>query len=209
LTVDDRHPEFFRLGGIEQHAFHGQFPGATSAARKRGIETAGAATRGVAALVTTRRARGKTVTAPALADDGREQNDGAVIRSKLKASVFPRRNGSRRVRSSCSRTGVDVWRRFDDARWNAPACNEQPQTEILASCAAQLASSRPLPGAETALFLYDRYFSGNTPAGERFTRLALRSAGPTRGSDDIPTSWPTFAGRIGRRCAHSPTIISE
>ena len=22
LTVDDRHPEFFRLGGIEQHAFH-------------------------------------------------------------------------------------------------------------------------------------------------------------------------------------------
>jgi hypothetical protein len=87
---------------------------------------------------------------------------------------------------------------------------EQPQTEILASCAAQLlASSRPLPGAETALFLYDRYFSGNTPAGERFTRLALRSAGPTRGRTMFRRFLPAFAGPIGRPCAHSPTIISE
>ena len=29
LAVDDRHPEFLRLGGIEQHAFHCCFPGAS------------------------------------------------------------------------------------------------------------------------------------------------------------------------------------
>ena len=87
---------------------------------------------------------------------------------------------------------------------------EQPQTEILASCAAQLlASSRPLPGAETALFLYDRYFSGNTPAGERFTRLALHSAGPTRAQDDIPMVFDGFRRADRTLCAHSPTIISE
>jgi hypothetical protein len=28
LAIDDRHPEFFRLGGIEQHAFHGLSLGA-------------------------------------------------------------------------------------------------------------------------------------------------------------------------------------
>jgi hypothetical protein len=34
LAVDDRHPEFLRLGGIEQHAFHGLSP-AQHAAGKR------------------------------------------------------------------------------------------------------------------------------------------------------------------------------
>jgi len=42
-------------------------------------------------------------------------------------------------------------------------------SQILASGAAQYAASnRPLPGAETALFLYHRYFPGaQRPDGER------------------------------------------
>lgn len=43
--------------------------------------------------------------------------------------------------------------------------NGRPGTEILALGAAQCAASnRPLPGAETALFLYHRYFLGENPA---------------------------------------------
>jgi hypothetical protein len=54
----------------------------------------------------------------------------------------------------------------------------RPQAEILASGAAQLAaSSRPLPGAVTALLLYDRYFSGENPAGERVSRHTPQFAG--------------------------------
>ena len=33
LAVDDGHPELLRLGGVEQHAFHGCFPGADPAGR--------------------------------------------------------------------------------------------------------------------------------------------------------------------------------
>src|SRR6185369_4568310 len=33
LAVDDRHPELFRLGGVEQHALHNCFPGAGPAGR--------------------------------------------------------------------------------------------------------------------------------------------------------------------------------
>jgi hypothetical protein len=64
------------------------------------------------------------------------------------------------LRSSSSRTGGDVWRLPEcaHARFEAAA------SRILASGAAQLAASnRPLPGAETALLLYDRYFSGENP----------------------------------------------
>ena len=54
---------------------------------------------------------------------------------------------------------------------------------ILASGAAQLAASnRPLPGAETALFLYHRYFSGEIP-DRRATKAGLfppSSGGPAR-----------------------------
>ena len=32
LTIDDRHPEFFRLSGVEQHTFHGRTPSNQSSA---------------------------------------------------------------------------------------------------------------------------------------------------------------------------------
>jgi hypothetical protein len=35
LTVDDRHPEFLRLGGIEQHAFHERCPRRNAAGSER------------------------------------------------------------------------------------------------------------------------------------------------------------------------------
>jgi hypothetical protein len=66
-----------------------------------------------------------------------------------------------------------------DAAREGAGIGSHPRAEILASCAAQhAASSRPMPDAETALLLYDRYFSGRkTPAGERLSRLALPRAG--------------------------------
>src|SRR5439155_26556779 len=49
-----------------------------------------------------------------------------------------------------------------DAAREGAGITSHPRAEILASCAAQpTASSRPMPDAETALLLYDRYFPGN------------------------------------------------
>ena len=39
LTIDDRHPEFLRLGGIEQHAFHVRSPAQHAAGRRRRSKT--------------------------------------------------------------------------------------------------------------------------------------------------------------------------
>ena len=36
LAVDDRHPELLRLGGVEQHAFHGVFPARIRPGVRRG-----------------------------------------------------------------------------------------------------------------------------------------------------------------------------
>src|SRR6185437_8049353 len=65
LTVDDRHPQFLRLGGVEQHAFHGlgspaQRPGQTAGTKSR---VANEAMR----LTLTRRLRAKTSRRPARA----------------------------------------------------------------------------------------------------------------------------------------------
>jgi hypothetical protein len=58
-------------------------------------------------------------------------------------------------------------------------------TENLALGAAQCAASnRPLPGAETALILYHRYFFGIPPPGERlkpaFSRTLHLGTGPRK-----------------------------
>jgi len=74
----------------------------------------------------------------------------------------------------------------------------RPRAEILASCAAQRAAfSRHCRMRETALLLYDRYFSGTSPAGERVSRLPRTR----RGLRAIMNDGSGF--RIGPR---SPTI---
>jgi len=87
----------------------------------------------------------------------------------------------------------------------------RPQAEILASGAAQLAaSSRPLPGAVTALLLYDRYFSGENPAGERVSRHTPQFAGLCPASSEALVALAFKRRRtVGCLLGVSTTIISE
>ena len=80
-----------------------------------------------------------------------------------------------------------------DAAREGAGITSHPRAEILASCAAQhAASSRPMPDAETALLLYDRYFPRDKPgpasdlAGFPCVRQGLRAVITDAAAEEAP-----------------------
>ena len=160
LAIDDRHPELLGLGGIEQHAFHvlslAQCAAGSGGEARRAATCRGGKARYAAVAAKTmtrarwrRRARGcaRCKVAVGIGSDPVERGRKALVVNR----VFNMRTsgGVRRLRAPLRYVG------------GAAEAN-------LASGAAQCAASnRPLPGAETALILYHRYFFRGEPARER------------------------------------------
>jgi hypothetical protein len=94
LAIDDRHPELFRLGGVEQHAFHSYFPGADPAGRRRAKRSRATRARGDAIE---RRTPSRPTARAALAARERER----TRRAHCRAGRRPRRRRGNAV--SCLR----------------------------------------------------------------------------------------------------------
>jgi hypothetical protein len=112
---------------------------------------------------------------------------------------IPGRNGSRQFRSSCSQTGVDVWRSFEDARTEAlrsPILREQkfslhaPRSSPLRTRQSRVRRLRSCFTIAT--------FPGKTLAGERLSRMRGPRA-QADGADGPPSVGLTKAAGQGRR----------
>ena len=164
LAVDDGHPELLRLGGVEQHAFHGVFPARIRPGVRRGETEAARLARRDAIE---RRTRAKS-TMPGsdgcgTNESGARQSDLRVRAPAVSAGVAVRSRGVRWA--SCyafKRSGSrlpTIGRTIAKTREASNRGSLRQKSSLSAPRNAPLRTGRK-PGAETALFLYHPYFSG-------------------------------------------------
>ena len=154
LAVDDRHAEFLRLRGIEQHALHVVVPARVRPGLRRRKQSRAA--RGGDAIA--RRTRAGTAAPAATAASFRERKGSAGL------SAWRRFRSCRGFAFACrvswSRSSVRC-----RTRSRARRAAAGPVTEIVAKCAAQCAASnRPQAGCgDCALHLPSLLSRGATP----------------------------------------------